>query len=226
MGAEAVGIYGAMMRVIDFLGIVGPIVGTFALPTFAAARSLPAETYSHVVGRINVMVGCVAASVIVIGIQFGWLVWGAIYPGSAFPAGSYALLAVGASVSAASGLPDRVLQAAGEARVVATAALCAAAIFVPSSFLLTALFGIPGACAAWLLVIGGVNLVLLRASSLSEVARQRHTALIVIGILASLATLMSAGSLSQSLIVGAIASVATLLVAATAFRDAPVAISA
>jgi O-antigen/teichoic acid export membrane protein len=218
VGAEAVGIYGAMLRIVDFLGIIAPMIGIFALPTFAAARELPAAVYSHTVGRINVLVGCVSVGLLAVGIQFGWLVWSIVYPGTAFPSTIFVIIAAGASISAACGLPDRVLQGAGNARTVAVAALVAAAAFVPLSVLLTTWWGVAGASAAWLIVMGGVNLGLIRVSGIDDRARHRHFVLITMGVVASWATLVSQLSVAYTLLVSSGAAAGILVLAVLEFR--------
>jgi O-antigen/teichoic acid export membrane protein len=163
-GARAVGEYGALIRVLDLLGLVAPMMSNFALPAFVTHAKAPGGRLE--VGRINALIALVGVSSVAAGSQVGWWVWRLAYPMATFPAVAFATLTLAEGASAACGLPDRILQADGRAKVVSLAGLAAAIAMVAGGLALIPAFGLTGGAVARLVALASVNVWMLTAARL------------------------------------------------------------
>lgn len=188
-GPDAAGEYAALVRLLDFLAIVAPLMAMLALPAFVTANRTEAEQGAP--ARLNVVIAGVGTAVLVAGMQFGWLGWRLLYGDRAFPALVFCVVGIGYGVSAACGLPDRLLQASGSPSAVARYAGAAAVGILGLGSLLALLAGGPGAAGALAVVLGAVNVGMLRASRPPRKVAAVHVTLIGVAVGATL--LASAG---------------------------------
>lgn len=158
-GPAAVGRYGAMVRILDLVGVVGPLLGTFALPAFARLDRTPGRRAE--VSRLNLTIAAAATLPVAAGMHLAWVGWRLAYPDLRFPVVAFAVLAAAYGLSSACGLPDRVLQSRGAAPVVARAASGSLAAMAVLSPLLVWGASLVGAGVALLFAVGGVNVAML-----------------------------------------------------------------
>lgn len=218
-GASAAGEYGALIRLLDILSLVGPIMANFALPAFVthfqAGRAGRTEA-----ARLNALIALGGVCAVTVGAQAGWWFWRLTYPGVPFPASAFALLACAAGISQACGLPDRVLQGAGKARTVSVVGVCAAAAMLGVGVPAISALGLVGAGVARVAAAGLANLSMLAAAELPAVGKAANVSLLVPVLLAAalLHFRIGEGSYSSSVLLGVAAAVVTLGVAFPGYR--------
>ena len=212
-GPGAVGRYGAMVRILDLVGVAGPLLGMFALPAFARLqKERTAAGPSPEVARLNLTIAAVSTLPVVAGMHLAWAAWEVAYPDLRFPTAAFALLAAAYGLSSASGLPDRILQSAGGAGIVARAACAALAGLVVASPLLVSFKSLTGAGVALLVAVGGVNLAMLAWTRPSREAIRGHAW--IVAVVAGSAALVASGWALGSVVrsVCLVAATASLLV--------------
>ncbi|MFN2540324.1 MAG: lipopolysaccharide biosynthesis protein [Mycobacteriales bacterium] len=205
VGADAAGRYAALVRLLDFLAVVAPLMAVLALPAFVTAHRADGDLRSA--ARMNTTIACAGTVVLVAGMQFGWLGWRLLYGDQDYPALTFAIVGLGYGVSAACGLPDRLLQARGSSGAVASFAGVAAGACVVLGSVLSALAGAQGAAVALAVVLTCVNVGMLRLTSPPPRVVAAHALLGCVALLG--ACLVLAGDPVRSLPVSL--SLATLL---------------
>jgi O-antigen/teichoic acid export membrane protein len=193
VGAEAAGRYAALVRLLDFLAIVGPLMAVLALPALVRAQN-PGHA-----ARLNAVVAAAGTVALVGGMQLGWLGWRLLYGDRAFPGTVFALVALGYGISAACGLPDRVLQARGRAGTAAGFATLAAIACLLLGGLLIPLAGTTGAAAGLAVVVVTVNVGMLHAGRPPGIVVTVHAGLGAVVLLAVVGVLAGVHSIVASL---------------------------
>jgi O-antigen/teichoic acid export membrane protein len=194
VGAEAAGRYAALVRLLDFLAIVGPLMAVLALPALVRAQQSPGHA-----ARLNAVVAAAGTVALVGGMQLGWLGWRLLYGNRAFPGTVFALVALGYGISAACGLPDRVLQARGRAGTAAGFATLAAIACLLLGGLLIPLAGTTGAAAGLAVVVVTVNVGMLQAGRPPGIVVAVHAGLGAVVLLAVAGVLAGVHSIVASL---------------------------
>lgn len=218
-GPEAVGRYGAMVRMLDLVGVVGPLLGMFALPAFARLQRDGGRPGSPEISRLNLTIAATGTLPVVAGMHLAWAGWQVAYPDLRFPVVAFGLLAAAYGVNAACGLPDRILQSAGGAGVVARAAVAALAVLAVLSPVLVSASPLIGSAVALLVAVGGVNVAMLVATRPAAAAVAGHLAIgaVVGASAAAVASGWSSGSVERSLFL-VLAATAPLVLVAQAFN--------
>lgn len=194
VGPEAAGRYAALVRLLDFLAIVGPLMAVLALPALVRAQQSPGQA-----ARLNAVVAAAGTVALVSGMQLGWLGWRLLYDHRAFPETVFALVALGYGISAACGLPDRVLQARGRAGTAAGFATLAATASLLLGALVIPVAGTTGAAAGLAAVVITVNVGMLRAGRPPAVVTAVHVGLAAVVLVAVGAVLAGIHSIGASL---------------------------
>jgi O-antigen/teichoic acid export membrane protein len=204
MGAQSAGRYAALARLFDVLAVIGPLMGLLALPALVDSyRSDPTGNGSP---RINFVIAALSVAALSAGIPFIRSGWNVLYPHAAFPTTIFLLLTAGYGFNVATGLPDRVLQGAGNAGVVARYGAITAIILPFASFGATVLTGLPGAAAVLFVALAAVNVLMLIRTRVTVNVLLAHATLASIVVLGGVASLLHA-----SVTLSAAISAATLI---------------
>jgi O-antigen/teichoic acid export membrane protein len=195
-GPELAGEYAAMARVLDVLATVGPLMGTMVLP--AMVQSTRARRAERERERLNILTACAGSAALATGMPFGWAAWSALYPHVAFPKVAFAIAGVGYAINTATGLPDRLLQAAGRPAAVARIALCAAVGLGPLAVLLVHWKDLAGGALATAIVLAGAGVALLVRSAPSAATGITHAAIGLVTSCAALIGILTAGNVVAS----------------------------
>jgi O-antigen/teichoic acid export membrane protein len=206
-GPATVGRYGAMVRILDLVGLVGPLLGTFALPAFARLQRTPARRSE--ISRLNLTIAVAATLPVVAGMHLAWVGWRLAYPDLRFPVTAFAVLAAAYGLNSACGLPDRVLQSGGAAPVVARAASAALAAVAVLSPLLVWRASLVGAGVALLLAVGGVNVAMLVAARPTRAALAGHA--VIAAVVAGGACAVASGWATDSAVKSGLLVVASVV---------------
>lgn len=206
-GPAAVGRYGAMVRILDLVGVVGPLLGTFALPAFTRLQRTAGG--GPEISRLNLTIAGAATLPVVAGMHLAWVGWRLAFPDLQFPVMAFAVLAAAYGLSSACGLPDRVLQSGGAAPVVARAASAALAAVVFLSPLLVGWNSLVGAGVALLLAAGGVNVVMLVAARPTRSALAGH--MVITAVVAGAACAVASGWATHSVLKSGLLVVASVV---------------
>jgi O-antigen/teichoic acid export membrane protein len=205
-GPSAVGAYAGLMRLLEILAVVPWLMGGLVLPAMVAMRRENAPRQATVqVARLNVVVALVSAAVVALGLQLVWIGWQILYPEEPVDAVLLLLLGAGMAIRVAFGLPDRVLQSAGRAAVVARFAISYALVTpIASAVLIRYASGTTGAGLSFLAAMLAWSIGLTTRAGLPRTAVAAHVVLAATatGAAALAAVTVSAESLVLSTVTG------------------------
>jgi hypothetical protein len=169
--------------------------------------ALPALVQSHQQNpdrgagpRLNVVIALLSVAALGGGIPFVRVGWGVLYPHAPFPIALFLLLSAGYGFSVGCGLPDRMLQSAGRAEVVARYGLITALALPVVSVAATLAIGLSGAAAAFLVAIAFVNIIMLVDAGVRGQMLVAHVVLVALVLLAAAASLVRVGIVSSSVV--------------------------
>lgn len=216
--AHTVGLYGGMMRILDLLAILGPLMATFALPqlvrSYETGRSQEGD-------RINFAVAVLGSILLTSVLPATSWVWSLLMVGQKLPIGAYVLLAAAAGISVAAGLPDRMLQSRGRPRSVARAIVTTAVCGLLLTAAMTPVMGLLGVGVSRV-VATGVLYTWLMAGVASSLAKH-HLFLALLCVTAAVGSSLTGESVGIAVVGSALGLAAVAVVGWLGLRHASLA---
>jgi O-antigen/teichoic acid export membrane protein len=212
-GPASAGAYASIVRLLDVLSVVSPLLGLFGLTSMRELWLHEARgAAQRAIARLNLLVAGVAGVALWASMPFAWMLWPLLYRDTDFPVGLFAVLAAAYSATVCFGLPDRVLQAKGSQEIVGRVSLSIGAAVIAGTVPLVAIFGAMGAGAVRVVGDTALNTELLRRAQLPRTAAYGHALLAVLLMLLCLALVPSAGSILGSAVVAVTGTVLAVVI--------------